>query len=172
MKIYIKGSFLFTAIHLAFALVVTWISLGIKGMAGFVPLVFGIGSSILAMLLLFGERYPRLISRFDINMTGYEKKSKPLEHRLQLTAEQSPDKKVVVVLAYLLVFYVLIYLVGIIMATPIFILASLKIYGRINWVPAISITTIVAGFIYVIFEVLLGLDLFRGILFGEIVPPL
>jgi len=69
-------------------------------------------------------------------------------------------------------FFILIYLVGFLIGIPLFIWLFLKICERIHWLKALVATIITWGVIFGMFNILMKVDLFRGILFGAIAPPI
>jgi len=62
-------------------------------------------------------------------------------------------------------FFVAIYLLGFIIAIPLFILAYMKAHGT-RWLAAITFAILTPTIIYGIFELALGVVLYRGLLFA------
>ena len=58
-------------------------------------------------------------------------------------------------------------LIGILPTIPIFILSYIVINGRRSWLESIFVTALVFVFVYVVFEMLLDYELYRGVLFDE-----
>lgn len=58
-------------------------------------------------------------------------------------------------------------LIGILPTIPIFILFYIVINGRRPWLESVFVTAIVFAFVYVVFEILLDYELYRGVLFDE-----
>ena len=58
-------------------------------------------------------------------------------------------------------------LIGILPTIPIFILSYIIINGRRPWLESLIVTVIVFAFVYVVFEMLLDYQLYRGVLFDE-----
>ena len=96
-------------------------------------LVVGTLSLILAIVVLISKRFPTLIRGFDITLTDFVTENKSVEHCLRAIAVQAVGKKVATVCAWVVGFFVLIYLVGYLIAIPAFILLSVKIHGHIRW---------------------------------------
>ena len=64
----------------------------------------------------------------------------------------------------------LIFLIGFHIAIPVFVFTFFKFFGRFTWARAAIATVIAAGFLYGLFEIILKVGLFRGILLGEQLP--
>ena len=59
-------------------------------------------------------------------------------------------------------FFLVIYLLGFIIAIPLFIISYMKTHGM-RWLTAIAFTILTPLLIYGIFELALGVDLYRGL---------
>lgn len=58
-------------------------------------------------------------------------------------------------------------LIGILVTIPVFILSYIVVQGRRPWLESVLVTAIVFAFVYVVFEMLLEYQLYRGVLFDE-----
>ena len=58
-----------------------------------------------------------------------------------------------------------IYLLGFVIATPAFVLSYLKLHGT-GWLKTIIITVVTTAFVYGVFELILRITLYRGLLFS------
>lgn len=67
--------------------------------------------------------------------------------------------------AWLGVYALAIYLLGFIIATPAFVLSYLKLNGT-GWLKTIIITVVTTAFVYGVFELILRITLYRGLLFS------
>lgn len=56
---------------------------------------------------------------------------------------------------------------GILPSVPVFVMAYMSFHGGRRWVECIAAGAIVFGFVYVVFEMLLDYELYRGALFDE-----
>ena len=86
--------------------------------------------------------------------------------------EANVGRRLLIVLAWLVGLFVLCLLVGFLIAVPIFTFLYLKIGKRISWLKTLAVSVVMGGIIYGGFEILMELDMFRGILFGGLLPPL
>ena len=57
--------------------------------------------------------------------------------------------------------------VGILPTVPVFVMGYMAFHGGRRWVECIAVCGIVFGFVFVVFEVLLDYELYRGVLFDE-----
>lgn len=62
-------------------------------------------------------------------------------------------------------FLLAIYLLGFVVATPLFTLSFLKLHGR-GWLMAVGYTAIITVLTYVVFELALRASLYRGLIFS------
>jgi len=169
MKFYRKGSFLFSVLLLVIVLTFVLFSIGYDAEARLIPLIIGVPSLALAILLVLSERYPRLLALFKVSQDSVVRGA-PSELASSETAVGG--RKVLTFLAWIVGFVILVFLVGFLITTPVFIFLFLKIRGRIGWFRTLVMSIVVGGFIYGVFEILMRGDMFKGILFGELLPPL
>ena len=170
MKFHNKWSFWFTLLLVATTLLFVALSFGYSEKARQIPLIIGIPTAILGIILLISERYPKLIERFNIDQGDSVKVA---GHDENASSEKKVDKRVVYFLGWLASYVILVLLVGFLIAAPMFTFLYLKITGRISWLRTLVLTIIVVGVIeYGGFEFLMKADLFKGILFGAILPPI
>ena len=80
-----------------------------------------------------------------------------------ITLEQPVLKSYLPITAWILGFAVGIYIIGLVVAMPAFILAYMKTHG-IGWLTGIITATITTVFIWVVFELVLYIELYRGLL--------
>jgi len=69
-------------------------------------------------------------------------------------------------------FLALIFILGFYIGIIIFLFAYVKIKVQIGWLPAALVSGALWFFIYFVFGKIMELELFKGILMGEILPPL
>ena len=169
MKFYRKWSFQFTLLLLAIVLAFVLLSLGYKAEAMLVPLVVGIPTLTLAILVLLGERNPRLGKLFEISL---EDVIAGVERSESAPSETHPGRKLLTILAWIFGLFIFVFLVGYVIAIPVFTFLFLKISARAGWLTTLLLTLVMGGVIYGGFEVAMRGNLFEGILFGGILPPL
>lgn len=80
----------------------------------------------------------------------------------ELKGELSPPREVAQIL-WVVSFVVLAALFGIVAATAIYVLTATRFGGRLPWLTSLCSSIGAAGFIYVVFEILLSYRLFGGL---------
>ena len=168
------GSRLLGVILVATALLFFSWSFSYGGMAGFVPLVLAFPTVVLAALCLAGERYPAIMSAFEVSLedvlsTAAGSEDAPAEDEGPKAGEFG---LIVRMFVWFTVFGVLVFISGFYVSTLLFAIFFTRFQGRIGWPGTIFITALALGFFYFIFEETLAVDLFAGIIFGAFVPPL
>lgn len=166
MKRVNKPSIAFIGLLLVFVLVICVTSYSYRPKERLVPLLVGIATLITSLLVLVDEIHPiRLLSRLKIDLMGAAGGpllGKPEEHRTTV--------QLLHIIAWMMGFLILIFLVGFYMGIALFCLTFLKIQGKIGWLKAALITAILWCSIFAIFDLTMELHMFQGVLFGEILP--
>ncbi|MFC1917597.1 tripartite tricarboxylate transporter permease [Chloroflexota bacterium] len=165
---YRKGSFWFTMLLLIIALTFVLGSFDFDARGRAIPLLIGIPAIILAAILLIGEKYPGLIARFNVSMDSI---AKVTEGGKAKSKETDVGRKVLSISSWIAGFVVSIFFLGFAITAPLFTFLFLKIHGRADWLKTAILTLAVGLVIYGGFERLMEANLFKGILFGEFVPP-
>lgn len=156
---------MWTTAMLVFAVSMTFASLRLPADARIVPLVIGIPTVVLCILLLIGERYPGLLRRLDVSIMESTKESPGSDAN---GGEYRPKEftKLTIMAAWMIGFFVCVYLIGFLAGIALFVLAFLLLHARISWWKSLATMVGVWLFIYALFEWLLGAGLFEGIIFG------
>ena len=82
----------------------------------------------------------------------------------QLPESKRKDLTPLLIPAWIAGFAIMIWLLGLVIALPLFVLAYIKMQGE-KWVWAISLSLAMLGVVYIGFGILLGLHLYEGLLF-------
>ncbi len=166
MKRINKPSIVFIGLLLIFVLVICLNSYSYRPIERLVPLLVGIVTLILCLLVLVDELHPiRLLSRLNIDLisaAGGHLLGEPEEHKTTI--------QLLLIIAWMMGFLVLVFLVGFYISIALFTFTFLTILGKIGWLKAVLITAIVWFSIFAIFDLTMQLHMFRGVLFGEILP--
>ncbi len=64
-------------------------------------------------------------------------------------------------------FVVLLLFIGLLPAVPIYVLASMRNNGRRTWKESVVASVATLAFVFIVFEVFLAFELYRGVLFDE-----
>jgi magnesium-transporting ATPase (P-type) len=156
----------FIELLLIFVLVICVTSYSYRPKERLVPLLVGIATLIISLLVLVDEIHPiRLLSRLKIDLMGAAGGVMPEE----------PERRETTILllhiiAWMMGFLIFIFLVGFYISIALFTFTFLKIQGEIGWLKAALITAIVWCSIFAIFDLTMELHMFKGVLFGEILP--
>ena len=164
---YRKASFWFTMLLLAIVLPFVLLSFGYSAQARLVPLLVGIPALALIMTALISERYPGLLTLFNI---GFAEGASPATPGALAPSERVLRRRLLAASAWIAGFLILVFLVGFLVAVPVFTLLYLTISGRVNWLKTIVVSLIMGGVMYGGFEILMKADMFKGVLFGAIPP--
>ena len=152
----LRGSSYFLMIIMAVMLTVIISSLRMEYLASkLLPLIIGGFVFILAAVALWREIVAR--GRPEAAVTGEAQ-----------TMEQEAGvglRRYLLAGAWVLGFFLAIYLAGFIIAIPLFILAYMKSHGT-GWLATIIFTVLTPVLIYGIFELALKVDLYPGLLFA------
>ena len=171
-----KGSTLLGVILVATSLLFFGWSFSYGGMAGFVPLVLAFPTLVLAALCLAGERYPAIMSAFEVSLEDVLSGAAGAEGVDTDEAGHGPKpgdfKLIVRMFVWFAIFGVLVFISGFYVSTFLFAILFTHYQGRIGWPGTIFITALALGFFYFIFEETLAVDLFAGVIFGAFIPPL
>ena len=171
MKIAGKGSILFGGMLLVYALVIVITSLGYPADDGLIPIIIGVATIAIGILVIINEVKPTLLSSFDVGLVEFAEGGRNEENGYQESRGTETGKRLTIISLWLIGFFVLIFLVGFIISVGLFMLVFLKIYGKFGWIITVAETVVMLGFTYAIFELLLKAELFPGILFGVLLPP-
>ena len=127
--------------------------------ASLVPLLVSYTLLILAFFDLVC-RFEKPFIRPLRDFWGADFQNREMKHDPQPAAEVSQVVWIVGCVAGMM-------LVGILPTIPIFILSYIIINGRRPWLESLIVTAVVFAFVYIVFEMLLNYQLYRGVLFDE-----
>ncbi|MFQ5849623.1 MAG: tripartite tricarboxylate transporter TctB family protein [Candidatus Binatia bacterium] len=168
-----RGAVIFVFFLLAVSLFFAVGSFNYSGMAGFVPLVLAIPTALLAVVVLVGEWFPSVTRYFEVGLedllsTGGGEGQNPPVH-----APRAGEIKLIVqTFGWFVAFALILFLAGFYVAAALFALPFMRFQGKIDWLGSMAVTLLVEAFFYVVFEQLLNVNLFEGVLFGSFVLPL
>lgn len=158
----------FSALFLLLACVFVVTSLSYESDARLVPLVVGFITLVLSVLILINEIYPiPFITKLSIDFTENYRSREPVVQKEKVVSLQ----RFFVLLIWTVGFVLGIFMLGFHISIALFTLAFLKIEARATWLKAFLVTGIVWAAVFVIFEWAMGFSLFKGLIFGEILPP-
>ena len=166
----VKGSLIFTIGLFIFILALTLVSLTYKWQAHIVPVLVGVGTLTLGVILLIKEKFPNFLRDFDeglfssvVNLLGSESRR---------ASEVNLGRRFLIMCGWVVFLFGLIYIVGMYIAAAVFLFLFFKVRGKIGWLKPAGLAIAISGALYLMFDLLIRLDLFTGVLFGAFVPPI
>ena len=158
----------FSSLFLAFVLVIVVTSFSYESNARLVPLVVGFLTLALAVLVIINEINPiSLIKKLNIDLTEKYRSPEPTAHKEEMISQQ----RFFVFLFWIIGFVLCIFMVGFHISIAMFTFAFLKVEAKASWLKALLGAGIVWAAVFIIFELAMGFNLFKGWFFGEILPP-
>lgn len=170
-----KGSLWFSLIIAIFAFSIAIASLHLSGRAGLVPLLVSVVVGVLTIIAMISDAIPRLSETltpgfFEVqSLDRVMGKGTTSKDQMQNTGE---GKAVLQILLWCAGFFALIYFIGFIPAIGVFTLLIFRFFTKLSWLKSLVGDAIITGFVVVVFQFIFGFELFHGVLFGAIAPPL
>ena len=173
-----RGSLVFTVSVGGFIALLLWAGLGYPPEVQVLPLVVGVPTLALTIVLLAGEFHPPVMQRLDSALDdlwgGRQETTDPA-----VTRPASPWGPVLRMMAWAFGFFAAVFLLGMFVIPPLFIAAYLVTEARMRLVAALFASLVASTCLYAGMA-LLGVDLWTGsiaeivpgILGGGIIPPL
>lgn len=164
-----KGSFLFALLILMLVSLFFIVSFSLRQKDRFVPLVILTPALIMSIYCFLGEFFPKLLSRTNISVISLGQETAQAGALFSKAGKLVGTQGLLIVTGWLFGYSILVLLVGFLIATPIALFLFLKVFTDQGWLRSLVITVATWAFIYIVFELIFEYELFRGILFGEIV---
>ena len=130
-------------------------SVGYPARSRVLPMVVIIMAGILLAMELFRE---------FLSVTKTRSGDNAIQATAQLPESKGKELTPLLIPAWIAGFAIMIWLLGLVIALPLFVLAYIKMQGE-KWVWAISLSLAMLGVVYIGFGILLGLHLYEGLLF-------
>lgn len=174
MKTRIRVSLVFTAFMVVGVAVMLVAATGYPSNVKVAPYTVGFPTLALLLIILLGELHPG----WKPGRKG-EREGAP-EPQGEGSSDFASWGPVLNLLAWILGYYVVVFLLGFMAATPVFLAAFLRRKAGVGWIWAVSsgilVTLLLSSFIQGLFKIPLWLGaiprLIPGIVGGSIVPPL
>ncbi len=161
----------FLIILFLFSLITAVHSFSFPGGSRVLPIFTGIIASGMIGLLIGSEFSARLSKAIGLYSGLVERMRVPDEDEKEEQEEISPWKRIFICWGWMLISFVVLYLVGFFIALPLYTLVQLWFFSKMKLSSSILATLIICGFVYFI-STILQMELFPGVIFGGIVPPL
>ncbi|MFC1817004.1 tripartite tricarboxylate transporter TctB family protein [Thermodesulfobacteriota bacterium] len=158
-------SLFFTFFLIAIVLIIFILTLNYDAKTRLMPLVTVIPTMILGIAVLVGELFPRFKKMFEVDLF----KIMSISNEREVKAKWSEKIGFFIIFSWLILFTMLIFVTGFLVAVPVCVFLYIKFPGNISWTKSLIATAALWIFIYVVFQILMGLQLFQGVLFDAIV---
>ena len=170
----IKGSVIFGFFLLAVSLFFVFGSFEFHGMPGFVPLVMAVPTALLTVIVLLGEWFPSVNRYFEVGLEDLlSTAAGGAEEAPPASLDRVGEAKVIVqTFGWFVAFAVILFFAGFYVAAALFALPFMRFQGKLGWLSSVGVTVLMEAFYYVVFERVLNVNLFEGIIFGGVVLPL
>ena len=73
----------------------------------------------------------------------------------------------IIQMAWMVFFVLMLLFVGVLPAVPVYVLASMRVNGNRSWRESLIASVATLAFVFMVFEVFLDFELYRGVLFDE-----
>jgi uncharacterized membrane protein len=150
------------------ALMVT-LTFGYRPGARLVPLIIGICTLALMVSLCVMIAFPGLASRYqkweEKPMLGLPEESTKESFGMEKELKEVNRKKERSVVGWLVFLSASTYVLGFLIAIPLFLFLFLKLWAHEGWVLSLCMSGVVLGFVFFIFVFLLHVPLHQGIIF-------
>ena len=157
----IKASSCFLMVILATALAVLIWTFTVESMKfKLMPLIFSLCVLVLGLIQLSQEFLESRVAH-----TGKEIESKESSGEKENKKDKIDKMKYLIALGWVAGLILLIFLIGFIPATMIFVFSYMKTYER-GWVKSIAFTAVFSGIFWILFDLALEIDFPPGIFFG------
>jgi hypothetical protein len=137
------------------------------------PLLIGIPTLIMLAFVIVIELFPQLkmIKLLEVGLeTLWAPGSRDKTSGLPAASEVEDDlRRVWVIVGWLTLLVGLVYVVGFLVAIPIFVLAFFMVTVRLNWLRAVLFTALFWVLLYLVFHTALQVELWPGVI-PEIIP--
>ncbi|MGD9347944.1 MAG: tripartite tricarboxylate transporter TctB family protein, partial [Candidatus Aminicenantes bacterium] len=137
--------------------------------AKLVPLLVGCSTLVLVLALLVNTFHPfSILEKIDVDWA----KDLRLQELSPKEEKKTGTPRFLIVLCWIVGFFLSILSVGFHISIPLYAFAFLKIQAKVSLIKALLVAILTWAAVFAIFEWAMNFELFGGILFGEIIPPL
>jgi len=164
-----RGQVLFAGLLLIFVLFIVAGSFKYDPKARLIPLCVGLGTLVLIALALIDAVRPlAFLKKLNLDPTEAYRSKEPFSG----TKSGSSGTKLGVLMIWLSGFFILIFFFGFNLGIPLFASAFLKREAGVSWGKSLMTAGLIWGAIFVVFELAMKFSLFKGWIFGAVLPPL
>jgi len=167
MKKLLEGATILNLVMLVFTLYCVILALGYGRNSRMFPLAIGIPTAVLLALSIVAVWKPSILRGADVHL-GDSSANEPIVDEIR-EAKHAPSH-VAAMIGWLILAALGIGLMGFRFAVPLFVLLFARFEGRAKWLPAILVALFTWAFVVGYFEQFMKFGMFRGVLFGDMLP--
>jgi hypothetical protein len=167
MKKLLEGATILNLVMLVFTLYCVLLALGYGRNSRMFPLAIGLPTAVLLALSIVAVWKPSILRGADVHL-GDSSANEPIVDEIR-EAKHAPSH-VAAMIGWLILAAVGIGLIGFRFAVPLFVLLFARFEGRANWLSAILVAIMTWAFVVGYFELFMKFGMFRGVLFGDMLP--
>jgi hypothetical protein len=167
MKKPLEGRTILILLLLAFELYVVVLGSGYGPNSRIFPLGIGIPTLVLTVLVLLSVWRPEILRSAEVRLSG-SSSATPVPEEEEAGSE--PAMRVLRMVVWLVVACLGIAFLGFRLAAPVFVLLFGRIEGHVRWIPCILTAFFCWAFIVGYFELYMRYSMFKGVLFGDLLP--
>lgn len=159
-----------------FVLLIIYLSIGYSPRSRLMPLMVGIVTLVLIVVQFMFEAVPSLSKYASYGKIDFEADLLKSENvAMELTTEQkakkkakmSPEEKqqrLITIWSWIAGLGVALFVVGFLIALPLFLLLFLRINAGLTWLKSSVMTAVTSGVLYVVFSMVLHMEFYGGLL--------
>lgn len=175
-----KRDLIFTMGLLVFSLAITFSSFIYSWEGRILPFLTGVLASGLGIIVLIREFFPDFLRGLDEGVLGTTEELKkedttqaPQSIKLDEDEEIEASLRDFLAMAgWVIALAIAVFLVGFYIASALFALLYIRNKARASWVKAALVSIGICAVLYLFFELMLNLPLFRGLVFDDYIPPI
>lgn len=167
MKKLLEGTTILNLTMLGFTLYCVILAFGYGPNSRIFPLAIGTPTAVLLVVTILALWKPGVLKGADVHL-GSSPSSEPSPEGVDDTTYAPAH--VAAMIGWLLFAALAIGLIGFRFGVPLFVLLFARFEGRANWLPTILVALVTWAFVVGYFDLFMNFSMFRGVLFGEMLP--
>jgi hypothetical protein len=167
VKKLLEGPTPLNVVMLGFALYCVIAAFGYGPNSRIFPIAIGIPTVILLALSIAAVWKPSILRGADVQLGASSNTEAALD---EVGETKYAPSHIAAMMAWLIIAGLAVGLIGFRFAVPLFILLFARFEGRANWLAAILVAFFTSAFIVGYFDLFMNFEMFRGIIFGEMLP--
>jgi hypothetical protein len=167
MKKLLEGATILNLVMLVFTLYCVILALGYGRNSRMFPLAIGIPTAILLALSIVAVWKPAILRGADVHLADSSANEPNID---EIREAQHAPSHVAAMIGWLILAAVAIGLIGFRFAVPLFVLLFARFEGWAKWLAAMLVALFTWAFVVGYFELFMKFGMFRGVLFGDMLP--